>query len=104
MNAPPIKSPTEPASSTGKPKGKTNSHKSANTHAAAVLPSAWNIPPEDHDGIEITIGDRGCVVLKQHCPCADEAIIRLHPDEAWALLKILPIIIEVAERHRKEME
>jgi hypothetical protein len=95
---PPIKNPAAPASATGKPKGKTYSYKSADYHAAV----SWSIPPDDRDGFEVTIGNRGHVLLTQDRPFTVKAVIVLHPVEASTLLGILPDAIIAADKHRKE--
>jgi hypothetical protein len=83
------------------PEFNANSQKRANYNAAAKLPSTWNIPPEDHDGLEVGIGSKGEIILTQHRPFMDEAAIALHPTEARAVLVILPDAIAAADRHRK---
>ena len=97
MKSPPtIKIPDALAGAPGKPKGKTNSHLSANIHAYA-----WSIPPDDRTGLTVTIGGMGHVVLSQHQPFTDAVFVVLHPVEALALHGILPAAIAAADDYRR---
>ncbi len=100
---PKIKNPTVRVESHGgEPNLKTDSTQtSANGHATTELLSSWNIPPDDHDGVAITIGGKGHIVLTQHRPFMDEVAIVLHPTEARAVLEILPDAIAAADEQRK---
>lgn len=95
---PPIKIPDALAGAPGKPKGETNSYNSGNYNAGT-----WSILPDSHDGLEITIGCRGHVLLTQHSPFTDESKIVLHPTEAQALHGILPAAIAAANEHRRTL-
>lgn len=70
-------------------------------HEAAARMS-WSIPPDDRDGLEIHIGYKGHVVLSQQRTFEEKSEIILHPVEARALRKILPLAIDAAKNVRGE--
>ena len=66
--------------------------------------SAWSIPPDYREGLEVFIGKHGGVVLIQSPICQEEQSIVLHPDEAERLLRILPNAIAAARASRTRGE
>jgi hypothetical protein len=101
---PKIKSPGAPASTPGKPKGRIDCHRRTNCNAADTeLLSTWNIPSFDDDGLDIFIGGKGHVNLKQKRSFEAAAVIVLNPKTARAALKVLPAAIAAADRHRRAL-
>jgi hypothetical protein len=84
-------------------------HQSVDIH-----PCKWRIEPDDRDGVEVCLSERGRVVLTQDRPFEDRSQIILHPDEARRLCKILPLAIgdtegstaaqEVSRKERSRIE
>lgn len=62
---------------------------------------SWTIEPDCRDGLEILIGDRGGILLRQDNGFQEVQTICLHPDEARRLAEILPEAIDAAMAHRK---
>jgi hypothetical protein len=61
--------------------------------SANIHPSKWTIEPDDREGVEVCLGEKGRVVLTQYRPFEEKSQIILHPDEARRIIKILPMAI-----------
>ena len=84
------------------PKAKTDIQESANIHTSGTeFVSTWHISSFDDDGLDVFVGAKGHVNLKQTVPFERDTVIVLHPRTARALQNILPDAIAAAVFFRK---